>query len=214
MSSLWKEAKGRLQYLSALRSNIAKSVDTKGEKNMVNFQKLESSVASLEKQLQEVKEQLAEVRNEYQEECHPGKTDIREYILEKATERFGEHYMKPEEDREFFDNFYDAVKRKVKKDSMIMGLRIADVGMVFCDNAVYVFEIQTPFKMQFIVQYDEIEDVDYKRAVLCSIITITVSKAAAENNSSSELSVSLWTNDDDPMSTYKLLLDILEYVNA
>ena len=45
---------------------------------MVNFQKLESSVASLEKQLQEVKEQLAEVRNEYQEECHPGKTDIRE----------------------------------------------------------------------------------------------------------------------------------------
>ena len=79
---------------------------------MVNFQKLESSVASLEKQLQEVKEQLAEVRNEYQEECHPGKTDIREYILEKATERFGENYMKPEEDIGFFDDFYDAVLEK------------------------------------------------------------------------------------------------------
>ena len=52
---------------------------------MVNFQKLESSVASLEKQLQEVKEQIAEIRNAYQEECHPGKTDIRQYILEKAT---------------------------------------------------------------------------------------------------------------------------------
>ncbi|MCI6654722.1 MAG: DUF456 domain-containing protein, partial [Clostridium sp.] len=98
---------------------------------MVNFQKLESSVASLEKQLQEVKEQLAEVRNEYQEECHPGKTDIREYILEKATERFGENYMKPEEDIGFFDDFYDAVKRKVKKDSMIMGYSEngAGVGM-------------------------------------------------------------------------------------
>ena len=43
---------------------------------MVNFQKLESSVAGLEKQLQEVKEQIAEIRNAYQEECHPGKTDI------------------------------------------------------------------------------------------------------------------------------------------
>ena len=74
---------------------------------MVNFQKLESSVAGLEKQLQEVKEQIAEIRNAYQEECHPGKTDIRQYILEKATERFGENYMKPEEDRGFFDDFYD-----------------------------------------------------------------------------------------------------------
>ena len=39
---------------------------------MVNFQKLESSVAGLEKQLQEVKEQIAEIRNAYQEESHPG----------------------------------------------------------------------------------------------------------------------------------------------
>lgn len=98
---------------------------------MVNFQKLESSVAGLEKQLQEVKEQIAEIRNAYQEECHPGKTDIRQYILEKATERFGENYMKPEEDRGFFDDFYDAVKRKVKKDSMIMGYSENGVGTVF-----------------------------------------------------------------------------------
>ena len=162
---------------------------------MVNFQKLESSVASLEKQLQEVKEQIAEIRNAYQEECHPGKTDIRQYILEKATERFGENYMKPEEDRGFFDDFYDAVKRKVKKDSMIMG-------------------------------YSE-NDVDYGSSGDKDFIEITVSQTAAGNNSSSILSVSApriyyVTKVFVPemqyavllKRMYKLLLDILEYVNA
>lgn len=185
---------------------------------MVNFQKLESSVASLEKQLQEVKEQLAEVRNEYQEECHPGKTDIREYILEKAIERFGEYYKKPEKDKKFFDDFYDAVKRKVKKDSMIMGLQVYYTGMVFCDNAVYVFKIGKPFEMQFMVQYDEIEDVDYKRDrdyyVSYNHLIITVSNTAEGNDSSLERSVSNATSDGDFMDAYKLLLDILEYVNA
>lgn len=202
---------------------------------MVNFQKLESSVAGLEKQLQEVKEQIAEIRNAYQEECHPGKTDIRQYILEKATERFGENYMKPEEDRGFFDDFYDAVKRKVKKDSIIMGLRVDYVGMVFCDNAVYVFRTYTPFQMEFMVQYDEIEDVDYEKSGNNNHITITVSKKAEKNNSSpsffgaivqeylepseenngsSKFSVSAWTSDGDLIGAYKLLLDILEYVNA
>lgn len=207
---------------------------------MVNFQKLESSVASLEKQLQEVKEQLAEVRNEYQEECHPGKTDIREYILEKATERFGEYYKKPEKDKKFFDDFYDAVKRKVKKDSIIMGLWVDYVGMVFCDNAVYVFRTYTPFQMEFMVQYDEIEDVDYEKSGNNNHITITVLETATvskkaeknnsshltfaavfqdlgpseENNGSSIFSVSAWTSDGDLIGAYKLLLDILEYVNA
>ena len=196
---------------------------------MVNFQKLESSVASLEKQLQEVKELLAEVRNEYQEECHPGKTDIREYILEKATERFGENYLKPEEDRGFFDDFYDAVKRKVKKDSMIMGYSENGVGTVFCDNAVYIFKTCDPFKMDFMVQYDEIEDVDYGRSGDKDFIEITVSKTAAGNNSSSILSVSapsiyyvdvvnsFFPKMQDAIllkGIYKLLLDILEYVNA
>lgn len=208
---------------------------------MVNFQKLESSVASLEKQLQEVKEQLAEVRNEYQEECHPGKTDIREYILEKATERFGEYYKKSEKDKKFFDDFYDAVKRKVKKDSIIMGLRVDYVGMVFCDNAVYVFRTYTPFQMEFMVQYDEIEDVDYEKSGNNNHITITVSETATvskkaeknnsspsffgaivqeylepseENNGSSKFSVSAWTSDGDLIGAYKFLLDILEYVSA
>ena len=194
---------------------------------MVNFQKLESSVAGLEKQLQEVKEQIAEIRNVYQEECHPGKTDIRQYILEKATERFGENYMKPEEDRGFFDDFYDAVKRKVKKDSMIMGYSENGVGTVFCDNAVYVFKTCDPFKMDFMVQYDEIEDVDYGSSGDKDFIEITVSQTAAGNNSSSILSVSAprvyyVTKVFVPemqyavllKRMYKLLLDILEYVNA
>lgn len=194
---------------------------------MVNFQKLESCVAVLEKQLQEVKEQLAEVRNEYQEECHPGKTDIREYILEKATERFGEYYRKPEKDKVFFDNFYDAVKRKVKKDSIIMGESGGYVGMVFCDDAMYAFNTYNPFKMQFMVKYDALEDITYERANHDDYIRITLSENAIGNKSMATwylddgttggaegLVLRSWRSDYCLSKLYTFILDILEYINA
>ena len=77
------------------------------------------------------------------------------------------------------------------------------------------------------VQYDEIEDVDYGCSGDKDFIEITVSKTAAGNNSSSILSVSapsiyyVMKGFVPEMRCaillkmmYKLLLDILEYVNA
>ena len=210
---------------------------------MVNFSGLEEMVVKFERELvlltqelSDLKEEIDRVKKDYHAEKKP--TDnigIREFMLERAEARFGQHFDKSEDIPEVIEEIYELTDREVKKESVILCFNtehdnvISNIG----NSVLGGFITRYLFTENYFIKYDE--GVGKKAGLKNFSITkfADIQKVSLERNVTGMKLVCKMKNDEygdsdiydenheiisiyaeeDQKMMLSFLRDILEYVN-
>lgn len=198
---------------------------------MLNFRKIENQIKIIEQDMQEtisvfknsideLKEELNALKLEYNEENKQVDGNIRQYLLEYDKSKIAEEIYEPSDENSRLNEFYEVVKRKVKKEAVVFVSCNTSYSYTGNEHRMYGYYTEDAFYMcdcyvdganelelTTTIKYKDIIDMEtyikeYSRTEDTYLIVNCMNDESYRIN---------WRGN--PKGAYVFLMDVLEQIN-